>query len=84
MPDAEIPCEWVDEARAAIKDNVRPSRADGRIWELKGLLLCPYGCRMVPYNSRRGGKRYHYYACGRYRREGPTACEHGKTGPPKR
>ena len=60
---------------------MRPSRADGRVWELKGLLLCPCGCRMVPYNSRRGGKRYHYYACGRYRREGPSACGHGKNWP---
>jgi len=36
---------------------------------------------MVPYNSRRGGKRYHYYACSRYRREGPSACEHRKNWP---
>jgi hypothetical protein len=56
----------------------RSSRADERSWELKGILFCPCGCRMVPYNSRRGGKRYHYYACGRYRREGPAACEHHK------
>lgn len=78
VPDAGIPPEWVDAARAAIKNNVRPSRADGRPSELKGILFCPCGCRMVPYNSRRGGKRYHYYACGRYRREGPAACEHRK------
>jgi recombinase-like zinc beta ribbon protein/recombinase len=76
--DADIPREWVDAARTAIKDNARPSLADGRSWELKGILFCPCGCRMVPYNSRRGGKRYHYYACGRYRREGPAACEHHK------
>jgi hypothetical protein len=81
VPDAGIPRERVEAARAAIKDNVRPSRADGRFWELKGILFCPCGCRMVPYNSRRGGKRYHYYACGRYRREGPAACEHHKNWP---
>jgi hypothetical protein len=81
VPDAGIPRKWVDAARAAIKDNVRPSRADGRFWELKGILFCPCGCRMVPYNSRRGGKRYHYYACGRYRREGPAACEHHMNWP---
>ncbi|MDP8899702.1 MAG: recombinase family protein, partial [Actinomycetota bacterium] len=78
VPDAGVPREWVDAARAATKDNVRSSRADQRSWELKGILFCPCGCRMVPYNSRRGGKRYHYYACGRYRREGPAACEHRK------
>ena len=79
--DAGIPREWVDAARAAIRDNVCPSRADERFWELMGVLFCPCGCRMVPYNSRRGGKRYHYYACGRYRREGPAACEHHKNWP---
>ena len=47
----------------------------------KGILFCPCGSRMVPYNSRRGGKRYHYYACVRYRREGPGACEHRKNWP---
>jgi site-specific DNA recombinase len=81
VPDAGVPREWVDAARAAIKDNVRPSRADERAWELKGVLFCPCGSRMVPYNSRRGGKRYHYYACSRYRREGPAACEHRKNWP---
>jgi hypothetical protein len=81
VPDAGVPREWVDAAQAAIKDNVRPSRADERSWELKGVLFCPCGCRMVPYNSRRGGKRYHYYACSRYRREGPSACEYHKNWP---
>jgi site-specific DNA recombinase len=81
VPDAGVPREWVDASRAAIKDNVRPSRADERSWELKGVLFCPCGCRMVPYNSRRGGKRYHYYACSRYRREGPSGCEHRKNWP---
>lgn len=69
MPDAGVPTEWVDAARAAIKDNGRPSRADERTWELKGVLFCPCGSRMVTYNSRRGGKRYHYFACSRYRRD---------------
>ena len=81
VPDAGVPREWVDAARAATKDNVRSSCADQRSWELKGILFCPCGCRMGPYNSRRGGKRYHYYACGRYRREGPAACEHRKNWP---
>lgn len=81
VPDAGVPCEWVDAARAATRDNVRSSCADQRSWELKGILFCPCGCRMVPYNSRRGGKRYHYYACGRYRREGPAGCEHRKNWP---
>jgi hypothetical protein len=81
VPDAGVPREWVDAARAAIKDNVRLSRADERSWELNGVLFCPCGCRMVPYNSRRGGKRYHYYACSRYRREGPSACEYHKNWP---
>jgi Recombinase zinc beta ribbon domain len=81
VPDAGIPPERVGAARGAIRDNARPSRADGRLWELKGILFCPCGCRTVPHNSRRGGKRYHYYACGRYRHEGPGACEHRKNWP---
>ena len=81
VPDAGISREWVEAAQAAIKDNVRASRADERSWELKGVLFCPCGCRMVPYNSRSGGKRYHYYACGRYRHEGSSACEHHTSWP---
>jgi hypothetical protein len=78
VPDPGIPREWVDAARGPIKGNAGPSRAAGRSLELKGILFCPVDCRMNPYNSHRDGKRYHYYACGRCRRECPSACEHHK------
>ncbi len=81
VPDAGIPREWVEAARAAIKDNVRPSKAANRDWELKGILYCPCGCRLSPSNNSRGGKSYRYYACTSYRRNGPAGCEHGRYWP---
>lgn len=57
----------VDLARAAIRDNVRPSSAGGRSWELAGLVHCTScGRRMHPHTTRDGrgtGRVYHYYQC---------------------
>jgi hypothetical protein len=36
VPDSGIPCEWVDAARDALKNNRRPARAGNREWELSG------------------------------------------------
>jgi hypothetical protein len=36
VPDSGIPCEWVDAARDALKNNQRPARAGNREWELSG------------------------------------------------
>jgi hypothetical protein len=74
VPNAGVPRAHVDAARAAIRAYVRPSRAGGREWELKGLLYCPCGCRMHPHTVR----HYNYYVCSRWQREGAKACEHGK------
>jgi hypothetical protein len=64
-------------ARERIKNYVRPSRAADRYWELKGIVYCVCGCRLVP---RTAGK-YRYYVCTRYSRDGKAACEHGKNWP---
>ncbi|MDP8899713.1 MAG: recombinase zinc beta ribbon domain-containing protein [Actinomycetota bacterium] len=77
VPNAGVPLENVEAARERIKDNVKPSRAAGRFWELKGLAFCPCGCRLYP---RTTGK-YRYYVCTRYGRDGAAACEHGKYWP---
>jgi len=58
--------EIVDLARAAIKDNVRPSSAGGRSWEVAGLVLCTScGRRIHPYTTRAVGtdRLYCYYQC---------------------
>lgn len=77
VPDAGVPRDHVDAARERTKDNVRPARAAGRYWELKGIVYCPCGCRLSP---RTAGK-YYYYVCTRHSRDGKAACEHGKNWP---
>jgi hypothetical protein len=39
VPDSGIPRQWVDTARAALKNNRRPARAGDRSWELSGGIL---------------------------------------------
>ena len=77
VPNAGVPREQVDAARERIKNYVRPSRAADRYWELKGIVYCVCGCRLVPHTV---GK-YRYYICTRYSRDGKAACEHGKNWP---
>jgi site-specific DNA recombinase len=81
VPDAGIPREWVDAARAAISGNVKFSRAGGRYWELSGLMRCSgCGCGMLG-NSPPNGSRtkiYHYYRCRTRHLEGKGACSMSK------
>ena len=85
VPDASIPRELVDTARAAIKDNCGPSSAGRRFWELSGGILYCGSCgrQMVQHSSISGWypdqeKRHFYYRC-RYRwRHGRDACENHK------
>ena len=56
----------VDLARSAIKDNVRPSSAGGRAWEVVGLVSCiPCGRRIHPHTTKSGStdRIYYYYQC---------------------
>ena len=83
VPDSGIPPEWVERARATIED--RPSRmpdAGRRLWELKGMLLCPCGRHMTTFTSRRKYKSKTYftyaYVCSYYRRHGSGSCEHAR------
>jgi site-specific DNA recombinase len=58
--------ETVDLARAAIKDNVRPSAAGGRSWEVVGLVFCTSCSRKMHPHTTKGGttsRLYYYYQC---------------------
>ncbi len=68
--DSGIPPELIDEARAAVKDNRRPSRVHERAWELSGgIAFCATcGRRMAVhtnvYKKKSGEKSlYFYYRC---------------------
>lgn len=71
ITDVRLEAEQVAKARSNIRDNVRPSSAGRRSWELKGLAYCRCGSRLTAYTT---GKTKFYYVCGR-RRDG---CEHVK------
>ena len=81
VPDAGISRELVDAARAAIKDNRRPSSAGRRFWELSGGILRCGGCdcamatNNVPSN---GNKLLFYYRCAKRLVEGKDACSQRK------
>jgi site-specific DNA recombinase len=78
VPDAGIPREWVDAARENLEGNSRASRADSRFWELSGFAFCSCGCRLVSRVTHKAGRRYHYYVCSRFTRDGRAACPSGK------
>lgn len=74
VPDAGVPREHVEIARANLKGERAP-RADKRFWELSGFVFCKCGCKLVARVTHRHGKSYPYYVCSRYVRDG---CEFGK------
>jgi site-specific DNA recombinase len=77
VPDSGIPREHVEAARAAIQDNVRPSDAGRRYWNLKGLAYCPCGARLTPHTvTKKGGPRF-YYICHAHR-SGREPCPYAK------
>jgi len=78
-PDAGVPREHGGAARAAIKDNVRPSDAGRRFWNLKGLAYCPCGGRLTPHTiyNKRSAKPLFYYCCYT-RRSDRDACPYVK------
>ena len=76
VPDSGIPREWVDAARAAIKDNRRPSNAGRRFWTLSGGLVrcgwCSHSMYAHTTPDQRG--RFFYYACKTKYKKGADAC----------
>jgi len=74
VPDAGIPREHVEKARAGLKGERAP-RADNRFWELGGFAYCKCGCKLVARVTKRTtGHTYPYYVCSRYMRDG---CKYG-------
>ncbi|MDP9439462.1 MAG: recombinase family protein [Actinomycetota bacterium] len=58
--------EIVDLARSTIKDNVRPSSAGGRVWEVAGLVFCTCCGRKIHTHTTRSkdtDRLYYYYQC---------------------
>jgi site-specific DNA recombinase len=82
VPDAGIPRQWVEDARAAVKGNARSPDAGRRFWELKSLLFCPCGRRLTTFVARRKYKSKDYfsyhYVCSHQRRHGAGTCEHAR------
>jgi len=82
VPDAGVPREWVERARASVKDNVRSPDAGRRFWELKSLLFCPCGRRLTTFAALRKYKSRtyfnYYYVCSHERRHGSGACSHAR------
>lgn len=74
VPDAGIPREHVERARANLQGERAP-RADNRFWELSGHVFCKCGCKLVARVTHKNGYSYPYYVCSRYMRDG---CEYGK------
>jgi len=82
VPPSGIDAATVARARAAISDNVRPAKADGRVWSLTGgVAFCACGRRLVAKRTTSGGsagrrKVYHYLVCSTYLDSGEATCEH--------
>lgn len=77
VPDSGIPRESVEAARAAIKDNRRPSSASARFWELSGGIIRCSGCGRVLQTTGikgRNGNVHHYYRCPTRVQNGKKAC----------
>jgi site-specific DNA recombinase len=82
VPDSGVPREWVEGARAAVRDNTRAPDAGRHYWELKSLLFCPCGHRLTTFAARRKyrSKAYftYHYVCSHRRRHGAGSCEHAR------
>jgi site-specific DNA recombinase len=83
VPDSGIPREVVDAARAAIKDNRRPSNAGRRFWQLSGGILrcgiCLMGMETQSVKAHSGERYFHYYACRTRHKHGDAACTHRRS-----
>ena len=81
VPDAGVPREVVDAARAAIKDNRPSSNAGRRFWQLSGGVMRCAACgnAMSPQTSvRKSGHMYFYYYCHRGANSGRHNCTNSK------
>ena len=86
VPDSGLPRSLVDAAREAIKDNLRPSSAGRRFWQLSGgVAVCGECGRHLRHLHRehrsKEGAFYNYYGCPSAQEKKATrACQNGKGG----
>ena len=86
VPHSGTDAATVARARAAISGNVRPSRADGRVWSLTGgVAFCACGRRLVAKRTTTAGPKgharrrvHHYLVCSTNWDSGRPPCEHAK------
>ena len=81
VPDAGIPRELVDAARAVINDNQKTSSAARRFWELSGSILRCGGCGYVMVTNSvpsYGEKMLFYYRCAKRVTVGKDTCSQRK------
>jgi site-specific DNA recombinase len=82
VPNAGIPHEVVDAARAAIKDNRVPSKAGRCFWELSGGILRCTRCGHTTANhsvrANSGTHYHHYYYCRNHHKHRDAECTHRK------
>ena len=86
VPHSGLDAATVARARAAVSGNVRPSRADGRVWSLTGgVAACACGRRLVAKRTTSGGpqgsprrRAYHYLVCSTYADSTASSCEHAR------
>ncbi len=85
VPDAGVPRELVDRARAALKGNERSSGAGRRFWELSGGIFRCDECEraLVATTTLKGAKNYRrrmfYYQCATRRQVGKHACSFSRS-----
>jgi site-specific DNA recombinase len=82
VPDSGVPREWVDAARAAIKDNRKTSNAGRRFWELSGGILRCGECGWTMHANNvlsRANKRLFYYCCKAKYKHGADFCQASRT-----
>lgn len=58
--------------RAAVPRGWRPVKRDGAL--LSGLLKCACGASMIRSSTKKDGRRYFSYVCGRVLKQGAAAC----------
>lgn len=80
VPDSGVPKEWVEAARERVRDNVKPSDAGHRAWNLKPFAYCQCGARLKPHTVRRPTGLHFYYVCAAHR-AGRAPCPHAKYHP---
>jgi site-specific DNA recombinase len=79
VPDAGIPREWVDAARAAIAHNHVPSLAGHRFWELSGgVFYCGECGRRMSTMTVNAARGHLYYRCPTRQIDGKGACSLSK------